>query len=423
MMKNLKFKALLTKLGIYREVIKEWEDEEEYYEKLLLAHENTKMTESVKRAVENYKNNFRRVVERYGKEYLENLRNEVRVIKEYSIDHLDELVRITMENIEENMGYAYLAGDSGEAREIIGDIAKDSKIIVKAKSITSEEIFLREYLEELGIDVFETDLGEFLVQILGPKPMHLTSPALHIPREKVAETLSKLVNKEIDPNDIPRMVHLVRNLLREKFINAEVGISGANAIAADPGLVFTLENEGNIRIVSSLVDKFIVIAGIEKIVSSLYDAIKVLDLTMKYSGYKSVSYINITGGPSKTGDIEKKIIYGAHGPKEFHLILLDNGRSKAIKDPILKEALYCLRCGACLYTCPIFREYAGYWGGNVYMGGIGAIWTSITEGLKKAFPLPLSCLYCGNCKIQCPVKINQPKIIYTLVQRYSRGCS
>ena len=199
--------------------------------------------------------------------------------------------------------------------------------------------------------------------------------------------------------------------MRKKFIEAEVGISGANVIAADPGLIFILENESNTRLATSLPEKHIVIAGMEKVVPTLYDAIKVADVIMKYAGYRTVSYLNVIGGPSKTGDIEKKVVYGAHGPKELHVVFLDNGRVKASKDPILKEALYCLRCGACMYVCPVFRQYGGYWGGEVYVGGIGVIWTAITEGLEKAYMPSFLCLLDGGCTEQCPVKIDQSKII------------
>ncbi len=411
----------LLKLGIKREEIPKWSNEQEYMNILTAVTQNERVTKSIAAAQDSYWRNFNeRVVKKYGKKYLEELRNEVRRIKEYSIEHLDELIKETMDNIRDNKGCCYLAKDAEEAREIIKDIVGDAKIIVKGKSITSEEIHLREYLEELGKDVFETDLGEFLVQVLGPKPMHLTSPALHIPRVKVAEMLKKLTGEEVDPDNIPEMVSIVRKFLREKFILAEVGISGANVIAADPGLIFLIENEGNIRLATALPEKHIVIAGIEKIVPTLYDAIKIIDATMKFCGYKTASYINIIGGPSKTGDIEKKVVYGAHGPREFHVVLLDNGRSKIAKDPILKEALYCIRCGACMYVCPVFRRVAGYWGGETYMGGIGAIWTAITEGFEKAYPLPLSCLYDLRCKEICPAKINHPKLIYTLARRLAK---
>lgn len=414
------FRQLLEELDIRKEERPSWSSPNEYMEVLCSAAKNERMVRTIMDTAENYWRNYIKVLNRYGDDMIK-LAEEVRKIKEYSINHLDELIKLTCENIKANKGHCYLARDAEEARKIIGDIAKGAKTIVKAKSITSEEIYLREYLEDMGIDVFETDLGEFLVQVLGPKPMHLTSPALHIPRERVAEFLERLMGKKVNPDDIPGMVAMVKKFLRQKFVEAEVGITGANAIAADPGQVFIIENEGNARLASALPDKHIVIAGVEKIVPTYEDAAKVVDVITKYSGYRTVSYISVVGEPSKTGDIEKKITYGAHGPKEFHVILLDNGRLKAAKDPLLKEALYCLRCGACMYVCPIFRHYAGYWGGNVYMGGIGTIWTAITEGLEKAYPLSLSCLYDLRCMEQCPMKINAPKMLFTLTLRMAKG--
>jgi L-lactate dehydrogenase complex protein LldG len=414
------FRQLLEELKIKRERKPSWSSSSEYMEVLCSAAKNERMVKTIMDTAENYWKNYTKVLNIYGAKMIK-LAEEVRRIKEYSIKHLDELIKLTCENIEANKGHCYVAKDAEEARNMIGEIAKGARTVVKAKSITSEEIYLREHLEDMGMDVFETDLGEFLVQVLGPKPMHLTSPALHIPREKVAEFLERLIGKKVDSNDIPGMVAMVRRFLRQKFVDAEVGITGANAIAADPGQVFIVENEGNARLASALPDKHIVIAGVEKIVPTYEDAAKVVDVLTKYSGYRTVSYISIIGGPSKTGDIEKKITYGAHGPKELHVVLLDNGRLKAAKDPILREALYCLRCGACMYVCPIFRNYAGYWGGDVYMGGIGTIWTAITEGLEKVYPLPLSCLFDLRCAEQCPMKINQPKMLFTLTLRMARG--
>jgi len=214
------------------------------------------------------------------------------------------------------------------------------------------------------------------------------------------------------------MVAIVKELLRRKYVEADVGISGANVIAADTGAVVIIENEGNARLATGLPPVHIVVAGIEKIVPTFQDAMKVAEVIWRYANYKMPSYVNIIAGPSKTGDIEKTITFGAHGPREFHLVLVDNGRSKAAKDPVLKEALYCLRCGACMYACPTWRVYGGFWGGDVYVGGIGVIWTAITRGIEEAYPHSLLCVYAGNCVEQCPLHINTPEMIREIRKRY-----
>ena len=413
---ELPLKALLKELDVEREKLPTFKSFSDYIDYLYRMAENETMVRTVSSTAKNYWQNFMGVYEKYG-ERMKALAEEVRKIKEYSIEHMDELIETARKNIEANKGHCYLAKDGDEANRIIAEIVGDAKVVVKAKSMVTEEIAIREYLEKMGKDVYETDLGEFLVQVLGPKPMHFTSPALHIPREQVARFLEKLTGQKVDPDDIPGMVALVRKFLREKFVRADVGISGANVVAADPGYIFIIENEGNARLATTLPEKHIVVTGIEKIVPTYLDAVKVVDVIVKFSGYKTVSYMNVVGGPSKTGDIEKKVTYGAHGPRELHVILLDNGRSKAAKDPVFKEALYCLKCGVCMYVCPVFKQVGGYWGGAVYAGAIGTIWTAITRGLKETYPLSLLCMFDGFCERQCPMKIKQTRIIREIRRR------
>ncbi len=410
------FMDLLKELGVERSVWKTPTTYEEFIELLHTAEADEASRRMILSTAEQYWRNYQNVHVKYG-DYMSKLAEEVRKIKEYSIDHIEELIKITRENIEKNGGFFHYAEKAEDACKIIGELVGSGKLIVKSKSITSEEIHLREYLEELGNEVYETDVGEFLVQALGPRPMHLTSPALHIPKERVAKFLEKLTGKSVDPNNIEAMVGLIREFLRDKYIRADVGISGANVIAADPGYVFIIENENNARLSTGLPYKHIVIAGIEKIVPTYLDAVKVVDVITKYAGYRALSYIDVIGGPSKTGDIEKKVTLGAQGPKEFHLVLLDNGRLKAAKDPVFKEALYCLRCGACMYVCPVFRLLAGYWGGDTYMGGIGIIWEAITRGLESAYNQALLCLGDMGCTEICPMKIDQAKLIKEIIRR------
>jgi len=344
------------------------------------------------------------------------LASRVREAKEEAIPRLKELAKQAADSIEDNGGVAYIARTAEEARRIAGELVGSGKLVVKAKSMTTEEVELREHLERLGNEVWETDLGEFIIQLLGSKPMHFTSPAIHVTREEVAELFRRKLNAKVG-DSIPELAKAAREFLREKFLRADVGVTGANAIAADSGMIFTLENEANVRLASALPEKHIVVAGVEKVYRTSIEAWMAVEVTMRYAGYKSTSYVNVVASPSKTGDIEKTVVYGAHGPRELHVILVDNGRYKASEDPVLKEALYCLRCGACQYMCPVFKITGGYWGGKVYVGGIGVIWTAITGSIEEAMLHSYACLLCGRCIEACPLKIDQPKMIRELRRR------
>ncbi len=344
----------------------------------------------------------------------------VREAREESILKLRELTKQAADSIEDNGGAAYIARTAEEARRIAGELVGSSRLVVKAKSMTTEEIGLREHLEELGNEVWETDLGELIVQLLGSKPMHFTAPAIHVTREEVAELFRRKLSIEVG-DSIPELTKAARAFLREKFLKADVGVTGANAIAADSGMLFIIENEANARLASTLPEKHIAVAGVEKLYRTSLEAWMAIEVTMRYAGYKATSYVNIVASPSKTGDIEKTVVYGAHGPRELHVILVDNGRYKAAEDPVLREALYCLRCGACQYMCPVFKVVGGYWGGRTYVGGIGVVWTAITGSIEEAMLHSYTCLLCGRCMEACPLKIDQPKMIRELRRRWVEG--
>ena len=388
----------------------------EYFSSLLEAADNSNLRIGLNRAILSYRRGFNEALSRHP--HTIELAKKVRKIKEESIARLDELVKQTMDSIEDSKGNVYLAENAEKAREIIGDIVGSNKLVVKSKTLTSEEIALNPYLESLGNEVVETDLGEFIVQLASSKPMHFIVPALHIPREKVAEIFKKKLGVEVG-EEVGELVKTARKYLREKYFAADVGISGANVVAADTGSIFVIENEGNARFVTNAPPVHIALVGIEKVVPSLSDAMSVCEVTFRYAGFRVPTYISIIFGPSKTGDIEYEIAYGAHGPKEFHVILLDNGRSKMSKHPIFKEALYCLRCGGCLIECPVFQIVAGNFGYR-YFGGIGTVWTAFTESLKTAAHPAFSCTLCGKCKAVCPMEIDVPNMILELRRKYAR---
>ncbi len=352
---------------------------------------------------------------------MEEMRKEVRKIKEGSISRMDELVRQTVDSIADVKGTPYLARDAAEARRIFCSIVGTGKLVVKSKSLTSEEIHLNSALEDAGNVVYETDLGEFIIQLRKEKPTHIINPSVHVPREDVARTFSKLLGRDVE-SDIPSLVGVARAFLRDKFCNADVGITGANVVSAKTGTLFIIENEGNARFVSNAPPVHIAITGIEKLVPTLSDAFKVVQTLPPYaSGVLISAYVSLVTGPSKTADIEKTIVYGAHGPKELHVVLLDNGRTEMAKDPILREALYCLRCGGCLYECPVYRVVGGSFGDN-YFGGIGLVWSAFT-GDECAVAVAIdACTKCGRCKEVCPLEIDVPKMVEHLKSNLaSRG--
>jgi L-lactate dehydrogenase complex protein LldG len=375
--------------------------------------ENETLRIALKRAVNSYRGNLKKALELFPDSI--NYKDKARKIKEYSIDHLEELVEQTKKAVERNHGVFHFAKDADEANEIIADIVGEpKKTIVKGKSLTTEETELRQYLQEKGHEVWETDLGEFLVQIRDGRPMHMLAPSVDLTREEAAELISKITGKDLPRDRIDTSVEAVREFLRDKFTKADTGISGANVLAAETGTLFIIENEGNIKVAASCPDKYVALVGVEKIVPTLEDAMHLVKTTWRFANYVVPSYVHMISGPSKTGDIEKTTTYGAHGPREFHLVLLDNGRLDVAKNDDFKELLYCMKCGACMYECPVFWVTAGHFG-KKYPGGIGALWDAfIATGMEEAAPAVYSCAICGRCKTRCPLNIDTDKMIKKL---------
>jgi iron-sulfur cluster protein len=378
----------------------------EYKKEIMDAAHNDRIQLALSRAIFAYRNNINEALRRFP--HTIEMAKEVREIKRNSIANMEKLTAQACESIEYNHGKAYVARTAQDCLDIVDKLVGANKLIVKGKSMTSEEIELREHLEGKGHQVYETDLGEYIIQKLNSRPMHILSPAIHVPKEDVAKLFSEITGKQLPADDIPALVETARELLRDKFIKADIGMSGANVVAADTGTLFMIENEGNIRLATSLPRVHIAVIGMEKLVPTLQDAYKVAEVTWRYANYSVPGYVSMISSPSKTGDIEKVTTYGSHGPKELHVIFLDGGRVDLAKNPILSQAMHCLRCGGCLYECPVYSLTAGHFG-DKYFAANGAVWAAtINNNPQKAAAVAYTCLTCGRCKSRCPMAIDGP---------------
>lgn len=384
----------------------------DYKKEIMDAAHNDRIRLALTRAVKSYRGNVNEAMKRFP--HTIKMAEEVRAIKSDAIANMESLAQKACESIEYNKGKAYIAKTVEDALGIVDKLVGSGKLIVKGKSMTGEEVELREHLEHHGNEVFETDLGEFIIQKLNSRPMHILSPAVHVPKEDVASLFTKLTGEKVPSDDIANMVAVARKLLREKYFLADVGMSGANVFAADTGTMFIIENEGNIRLATGAPPVHIALIGMEKLVPTLSDAYKVSEVTWRYANYTVPSYVSLISAPSKTGDIEKTTTFGAHGPKELHVIFLDGGRTQLAKDPVLRQSLFCLRCGGCLYECPVFAVTAGHFG-DKYFAGCGMVWAGmVSKKPEKSAALAYTCLTCGRCKQRCPMEIDTPAMCVEL---------
>jgi L-lactate dehydrogenase complex protein LldG len=350
---------------------------------------------------------------------LRELAKMVEDAKQKVISNIDYYIDLAVESLKKINAEPYVVSDAAEAREVVGKIVGKGKIVIFSKSMVAEELGLQKHLEKLGNEVWETDTGEFLIRLAGTKPMHTTAPAIHLSRERIVKLLREKIGIKL-PEDASHeeIVAAIRGFLREKMVKADVGITGANALAADTGSIVLVENESNIRLVTSLPPVHIAIVGIEKIYPSLTIALAAAIVQAAWAGLYPPTYLNVISGPSSTADIERKRVYGAHGPRKVHVILVDNGRRSAAKHSVLKGQLKCVKCGRCQWECPVWQQTANLWGGPVYGGPMGMGWTAITLGVREASELSMLCLNCGRCDQVCPVHVPLTSIIRWLKQQY-----
>jgi L-lactate dehydrogenase complex protein LldF len=337
------------------------------------------------------------------------IRDDARAIREATVANLPNLLEELEANLTANGCQVHWAADAREAQELVTGIAQDRGVhhVVKSKSMVTEEIRLNEALQKSGIEVIETDLGEYIIQLAHEPPSHITAPVVH----KRAEDISELFERELgmEPTTDPeRMCAAARARLRQEFLRADLGISGCNFAIAETGTVCIITNEGNGRMVTSMPPVYVAVMGIEKVVPRVEDAILLWQaVSRSATGQTASVYFSLTSGPRRTGHID--------GPDEMHVVLLDNGRSRILERGYA-DTLLCVRCGACLNGCPVYREIGGHaYGDTAYSGPIGAVVTPLlADDPTRARELPFASSLCGVCRDVCPVKIDLPRLLLDL---------
>ncbi|HVF21552.1 MAG TPA: LutB/LldF family L-lactate oxidation iron-sulfur protein [Pyrinomonadaceae bacterium] len=338
----------------------------------------------------------------------EDLRNEARAIKDEVLLHLDRYLETFVSNAESRGAKVHWARDAAEANEIICrlTVERGARNVVKSKSMTTEEIHLNAALERAGMHVVETDLGEYIIQLAGEMPSHIIAPAIHKTKRQVAQLFTTELGIPLT-DDVGQLTSTARYTLRGRFASADVGISGVNFGIAETGTIVIVENEGNIRLTTSLPRTHIAVMGIEKLLPRFAD----LDVFLKLlprsgTGQALSTYQSFITGTKHNVDDE--------GPDELHIILVDNGRSRMLAHPVTRQSLACIRCGACLNVCPVYQQIGGHAYGSVYPGPIGSVITPQLIGIEKAAQLPFASSLCGACREVCPVKIDIPRLLLHL---------
>ncbi len=344
-----------------------------------------------------------------------NMRQRVKAARMNTLAHLDIVLAELAKNIRARGGHVYFAASGEEAVEYTLAVAKKNQVrrIVKGKSMTSAEINIDPALEAAGIEVVETDLGEYIIQLAGDKPSHIIAPCIHLDRNQIGELFREKLG--IEPtNDPPTLTMAARRALREKLLSAEMGLTGCNLACAETGHISLVSNEGNIRMATTMPPVHVALMGMERVVATLDEHREALQLLTRGAALQKLStYVTFQGGPAAPGDPD--------GPREFHLVIIDNGRSKILADPEFREVLACIRCGACLNICPVYGKIGGHAYNSPYCGPIGAVVTPLLHGINKHADLCKGETLCGACKDICPVENDLPRMLSALRHTLAYG--
>ncbi|QLB15424.1 iron-sulfur cluster-binding protein [Mannheimia granulomatis] len=346
--------------------------------------------------------NRQRMVDELGN--WEEWRDDAKAIRNHVLANLDAYLYQLSEKVTQNGGHVFFAETAEEATNYIKNVAKakNAKKIVKSKSMVTEEIGMNHVLEAEGIKVVETDLGEYLLQIVGDKPSHIVVPAIHKDRYRIRQEMHDVLGYE--GSETPEeMTAFVRQKIREDFLEADIGISGCNFAVPETGSVCLVTNEGNLRMATTVPKTHIAVMGMERIAPTFKEVdVLITMLARSAVGAKLTAYNTWLTGPRLEGETD--------GPEEFHLVIVDNGRSKILESEF-KEVLRCIRCGACLNTCPAYRQIGGHGYGSIYPGPIGSVISPLLGGYEEFKELPYACSLCTACNSVCPVKIPLAQLI------------
>ncbi|MBT8365530.1 MAG: iron-sulfur cluster-binding protein [Deltaproteobacteria bacterium] len=343
------------------------------------------------------------------------LRLKAHKIRESAVANLDILLESLAANVRKNGGHVFFAEDSESALDYCLATARkhNAKLAVKGKSMVSEEIGLNTALKEAGIDVAETDLGEYIIQLAGERPSHIIAPAIHKTRIDVGKLFTNKIGISYT-DDPPSLTRAARKSLREKFLAAGIGFSGCNIACAETGHIVTVSNEGNIRMVSTMPKVHVAIMGMERVAARLEDHDIILRLLCRAAAVQNMgTYVSYIGGPRPANQVD--------GPDEFHLVILDNGRSRILADEEFREMLYCIRCAACLNVCPVYGKIGGHSYGHPYSGPVGAVVMPLLAGIKEAKDLYQGETLCQACQDACPINIDIPRMLLALRTKLAEG--
>jgi len=366
--------------------------------------EEPQVRESVTGATLNFDSKRRQA---YAEVDAEAWRHWAEGVKNHLLMHLDRYLLQAETRLTQNGVQVHWAEDADDARRIVAEIARKGGVrkVVKAKTMVSEELGINPMLEGMGLEVLETDLGEYIIQLLNQPPSHIVGPAIHLNLAQIRQLFHQRFQTPLEASP-EQLAAVARSLLREGFLKADMGISGANFVVAETGTLALIENEGNIRLSTSAPRIHVALVGLEKLLPRFSDLAIFLQLTARAAtGQRLGTFVSLIQGPRQPDEPD--------GPEEVHVVFVDNGRSSVLADLEAWETLRCVRCAACLNACPVYRQTGGHAYGYVYSGPIGAILSPGLVGLEETKPLPYASSLCGACFQACPVRIPIPKLLLT----------